>query len=81
MAVTYSGRPDEANGFVAPTLFPGKPNANAVLIHRITAHSKAALWDSVQAWFDGGSAASGEVDPKAADIHNFDSKGGATCPL
>ena len=30
---------------IAPTLFPGKPDANSALIHRITAYSKAALWD------------------------------------
>jgi hypothetical protein len=63
---------------VAPTLFPGKPGGDAVLIHRITAYSKAALWDSVQAWFDGGPAASGEIDPKTFGVHKFDSKGGAT---
>ena len=63
---------------IAPTLFPGKPGADSVLIHRITAYSKAALWDDVQAWFDGGPAASGEIDAKAAAVHHFDGKGGAT---
>jgi len=63
---------------IAPTMFPGKPDGDAVLIHRITAYSKAALWDSVQAWFDNGPAASGQIDPKAAGMHKFDSKGGAT---
>ncbi len=63
---------------IAPTLFPGKPDGDAVLIHRITAYSKAALWDSVQGWFEGGPAASGAIDPRAAGIHKFDSKGGAT---
>jgi hypothetical protein len=63
---------------VTPTLFPGKPDRDAVLIHRITAYNKAALWDSVQAWFNGGPAASGEIDPKASAVHKFDSKGGAT---
>ena len=38
---------------VAPTLFPGKPGDASVLVHRITAYKKAALWDGVQAWFDG----------------------------
>ena len=47
-------------------------------MHRITAYSKAALWDGVQAWFDGGPAVSGEIDPKAASVHTFDGKGGAT---
>ena len=61
---------------IAPTLFPGKPGGEAVLIHRITAYSKAALWDNVQAWFDGGPAASGAIDPGAAAVHKFESKGG-----
>lgn len=63
---------------VAPTLFPGQPGGDEVLIHRITAYSQAALWDSVQAWFDGGPVASGQLDPRAAAVHPFDSKGGAT---
>ncbi|HUY33789.1 MAG TPA: hypothetical protein VMV69_13655 [Pirellulales bacterium] len=63
---------------IAPTLFPGKSDGDAPLIHRITAYSKAALWDGVQAWFDGGQAVSGEIDPKAASVHTFDGKGGAT---
>ncbi len=63
---------------IAPTLFPGKPDGAAPLVHRITAYSKAALWDGVQAWFDGGKAVSGEIDPKPASVHAFESKGGAT---
>ena len=63
---------------IAPTLFPGKPDGDAALVHRITAYSKAALWDGVEAWFDGGPAASGAIDPKAASVHTFDGKGGAT---
>ena len=62
---------------IAPTLFPGKPGADSALIHRITAYSKAALWDDVQAWFDGDPAASGEIDAKAGAVHPFDGKGGA----
>ena len=60
---------------VAPTRFPAKPDGDAPLIHRITAYSKAALWDGVQAWFDGGPAASGAIDPKAASVHTFDGQG------
>ena len=63
---------------IAPTLFPGKPDGDSVLVHRITAYSKAALWDGVKAWFDGGQAVSGAIDPKAASVHTFDGKGGAT---
>lgn len=63
---------------VAPVRFPGAPQGEAPLIHRITAYSKAALWDGVDAWFNGGPAASGTIDPKGASVHSFDSKGGAT---
>ena len=63
---------------IAPTRFPGKPDGDAPLVHRISAYSKAALWDGVQAWFDGGKAATGVIDPKAAGVHTFNGKGGAT---
>ena len=63
---------------VAPTRFPGKTDGDAPLIHRITAYNKAALWDGVDAWFRGGPAVSGAIDPKAASVHTFDGKGGAT---
>lgn len=63
---------------VAPTQFPGKPDAETPLVHRITAYNRAALWDGVQAWFDSGKEVSGQIDPKAAAVHTFDRKGGAT---
>ena len=68
----------DAYARIAPTRFPGKPGGEAALIHRITAYNKAALWDGVNAWFDGGPAASGAIDPKAASVHTFEGKGGAT---
>ncbi len=63
---------------IAPTRFPARPDGDAPLIHRITAYSKAALWDGVQAWFDGGEEVSGIIDPKAAAVHTFQGGGGAT---
>ncbi len=63
---------------VAPTQFPGTPGADAPLIHRVTAYGRAALWDGVQAWFAGGKEATGRIDAKAAAVHTFESKGGAT---
>ena len=64
---------------VAPTRFPAKADGDAPLIHRVTAYDKAALWDGVKAWFDGGKAVTGEIDPKASGVHTFkDGKGGAT---
>jgi hypothetical protein len=63
---------------IAPTQFPAKPDGDAPLVHRITVYSKGALWDGVQAWFDGGQAVSGEIGAKAASVQTFDGKGGAT---
>ena len=62
---------------VAPTQFPAKADGEAPLIHRITAYSKAALWDGVEAWFDGGKEVPGEIDPKASAVHTFKGGGGA----
>ncbi len=63
---------------VAPTQFPARQDGDAALIHRITAYRKAALWDAVQAWFDGGPEASGRIDGAAAAVHVFKGGGGAT---
>jgi hypothetical protein len=63
---------------IAPTQFPAKADGDAPLIHRITAYTKAALWDDVKAWFDGGPVARGTIDPKAAVVHTFKGGGGAT---
>ena len=63
---------------VAPTRFPATADGDAPFIHRITAYGKAALWDGVQAWFDGGKEVSGAIDPKASAVHAFPGKGGAT---
>lgn len=63
---------------VAPTLFPAGQDDSAPLIHRITAYSKAALWDGVEAWFAGGQEVSGTIDPQASVVHTFKGGGGAT---
>jgi hypothetical protein len=63
---------------VAPTRFPAKADGDAPLIHRITAYNRAALWNDVKAWFDGGAEASGTIDPKASAVHSFKGGGGAT---
>ena len=49
-----------------------------MLVHRITAYNKSALWDSVKAWFEGGPPVSGVVDPKGASVHTFKGNGGST---
>ncbi len=76
----YLGRDSKGVTYarVAPTHFPGASAGETPLIHRITAFSRAALWDRVQAWFEGGAPATGTIDPKAAKVHTFESRGGAT---
>jgi hypothetical protein len=63
---------------IAPTSFPRTPAGDSVIVHRITAYNKAALWDAVQTWFAGGAPATGTIDPKAARVQTFSDKGGST---
>jgi hypothetical protein len=44
-------------------------------VHRITAYSKKALWDAVEAWFEGGPAASGRIKPSEAVVHDIPGRG------
>jgi hypothetical protein len=63
---------------IAPTSFPRGPQGDSVVVHRVTAYNKKALWDNVKTWFEGGPAASGAIDPAEAVVHNFPGRGGAT---
>jgi len=63
---------------IAPTSFPRGPEGDSVVVHRVTSYSKKALWDAVQAWFEGGAPASGTIDPLGASMHSFPGRGGAT---
>jgi hypothetical protein len=63
---------------VSPIQFPVESNGDSALVHRITSYNKQALWDSVQAWFEGGPVASGVVNPDGAVLHEFPGRGGAT---
>jgi hypothetical protein len=63
---------------IAPTSFPRGPEGDSVVVHRVTSYSNKALWDAVQAWFEGGAPASGAIDPQGASVHTFPGQGGAT---
>ena len=63
---------------IAPTSFPRGPKGDSVVVHRITAYNKKALWDAVKAWFEGGPPVSGAIDPVGAVVHTFPGRGGAT---
>ncbi len=63
---------------VAPTSFPRDPKGDSVVVHRVTVYDRTALRDAVSAWFDGGPAATGSVDPGGALVQRFTGKGGST---
>jgi hypothetical protein len=63
---------------VSPTQFPSDMQGDSALVHRIASYNKQALWDAVQAWFDGGPAASGAINSDGAALHEFPGRGGAT---
>jgi len=63
---------------IAPTAFPGNSGPDSMVVHRVTAYDRSALWNSVKSWFDGGPAASGTIDTKGSSLHTFNSKGGST---
>jgi hypothetical protein len=63
---------------IAPTSFPRGPQGDSVVVHRVTAYNKKALWDAVKAWFEGGAPASGAINPQGSVVHNFPGRGGAT---
>ncbi len=63
---------------ITPTQFPSDAQGESALVHHITSYNKQALWDAVQAWFDGGPVASGTIKSDAAVRHEFTGRGGAT---
>ncbi|WCJ58804.1 hypothetical protein NXS98_13910 [Fontisphaera persica] len=63
---------------IAPTRFPRAAGGDSVVVHRIMSYNRAALWDAVQAWFEGGPVASGRIREEGAVVHVFPGRGGAT---
>jgi hypothetical protein len=63
---------------VAPTSFPVGPDGYSTVLHRITAYKKAALWDDVQRWFNGGAPATGLIKADASAVHTFRRGGGSS---
>ncbi len=63
-------------GRLAPTLFPSCDGADSSPLHLVTSYSKAAMWERVKAWFEGGPVPATTLDPAAAHVHSFEPKGG-----
>ena len=66
---------------VAPMSFPANAGGDTVVLHRLTSYSRAALFDGVRSWFEGGPAASGAIDAAGAHIQRFKDGGGSTWQL
>lgn len=66
---------------IAPVSFPRDAKGDSVLVHRMTAYKREALWTSVQKWFEGGAPASGALDTNHAAVHTFSNQGGSTWQL
>lgn len=56
---------------MAPTQYPTIPNGSSELLHRLMVYNKKALWDDVEAWFNGGEVAGSAIDPKEATMQKF----------
>lgn len=63
---------------VANTSFPRNEQGESLLMHRVTAYKRSALWDRVKAWFEGGPVASGQVDESSSVLHEFKGGGNST---
>jgi hypothetical protein len=77
-AVQATDAKGETYARIAPTSFPRGPQGDSIVLHRITAYNKKALWDSLKTWFDGGAPATGVIDPQGASLSTFSAGGGAT---
>jgi hypothetical protein len=60
---------------VAPIQFPVERNGNSIIMHRLTVYNKTALWDGVDAWFDGGDPVDGAFAPGGTFMQKFKGKG------
>lgn len=77
-AILSTGDDGKVYARIAPTSFPVGPEGDSVVLHRITAYKKAALWDDVKRWFDGGAPATGLIKAEASAVHTFRQGGGSS---
>jgi hypothetical protein len=63
---------------IAPISFPRDERGTSVLVHQDTAYDQSALYDSVAAWFAGGSSSKGVIEPGGAYQRVFGDQGHAT---
>ncbi len=51
--------------------FPADRQGNAIMLNRLICYSRKALWDKVQAWFNGGRPASGKLGLANGFVEKF----------
>jgi len=66
---------------MAPTQFPLGPDGNSELLHRLMVYNKQALWDDVEAWFNGGPPADGTINVDEAAMQKFNKGIGSSWSL
>jgi hypothetical protein len=57
---------------MAPTQYPLGSDGNSDLLHRLMVYNRKALWDQVEAWFNGGDPADGTIDVEQACMQEFE---------
>jgi len=58
--------------------FPCNEKGESVVLHDCAVYNRAALWDSVKDWFDGGKPATGSIDAKESTLYEFRDGGYST---
>lgn len=61
----------ESYARIDPTSFPNNASGSSALVHQSTSYDSTALYDSVAAWFGGGRASNGSIDPGGAYVRSF----------
>jgi hypothetical protein len=61
---------------MAPTLLPAGDGEDAISLHKPLSYNRAALWDRVKIWLDGGPVAATRIDSETGFAHSFDGNGG-----
>jgi hypothetical protein len=62
----------------APTRFPANGDDASILVHRISSYKRSALWDGVEAWFQGGKAVPGKIPSESGFVHPIPGHGWST---
>lgn len=70
---SYESMDAEGNRYVraAQIQYPVGPDGDSELLHRLMVYDKSALWDAVEAWFQGGEPADSKIDLAGATMQDF----------